>query len=340
MRNLEHIVSTPTEKKPKKSKSKLKKLLYSTTGFLGLLGIYFNPPHYECGPYYSGPIPRTKKLLEYYSYPKQSVNPKIKETNNFNKYTIKDIEFPSSIHFVKPELIGLLYYEQKAIGKYPTIILLPISGGLEYTISTFADYFASNGFNAAIVRNIKKDKQNRNSEYLENFLRQNAVNNRQVLDFLEKQEKVDKDNFGVFGISLGGINATILSGIDDRINASVLIFSGGSISDIFCYSNEDFIKKPRQELLNQGITLNQMHKDISEKVFTDTLRLAPFIDARNTLMFTAYFDETVPKFTGNNLWESIGKPELFYTLGGHYSSIIYLPIAKKESLKFFKDKLK
>jgi hypothetical protein len=90
--------------------------------------------------------------------------------------------------------------------------------------------------------------------------------------------------------------------------------------------------------MKDGISYDDIHVELSEKVKTDPLKLAEYIDARNILMFIARFDRVVPRKCGDRLWEAIGKPEVIYLFSGHYSSFLYSPYAETESLQFFKEK--
>jgi cephalosporin-C deacetylase-like acetyl esterase len=46
------------------------------------------------------------------------------------------------------------------------------------------------------------------------------------IDFLESRKDIDKDRTGFYGISLGAYNGTILTAIDPRLKASVLVGGG------------------------------------------------------------------------------------------------------------------
>jgi hypothetical protein len=88
-----------------------------------------------------------------------------------------------------------------------------------------------------------------------------------------------------------------------------------------------------------GATLEDIHAELTDRIKTDTIALAPYIDARNTLMFIAQFDKAVPRECGERLRQAIGKPETIYLLSGHYGAFLYLPYAQQESLNFIRRKL-
>jgi hypothetical protein len=278
-------------------------------------------------------------MLEYYSYPKQTIEAKVEEIEHRKKYSIERIEFSSAINVFGTENIRLNYYMQKKPGKFPTVIILPISGGIDFSVKSFARHFASNGFNCAVIHNREFSlKDTKNAEEVENYFRQTVLDNRQVLDYLAERQEVDEKRLGCLGLSLGGIKASLLSGVDNRLRCSVLGLAGGSIADIALLSKEEDIRNYIRELMKRGTSPETIRIELSEKVETDPLKLAEYIDARNVLMYIAKFDRVVPRKCGDRLWEAIGKPEAIYLFAGHYSSFLYLPYAEAKSLRFFKKK--
>lgn len=324
------------ETKPKDHKN-LKMLL---EGILALGLIMFSScTHYQCDPAYVGPIPRSAVMLEYYSYPRQEVEAKIEIISEKKHYVIKRIEFPSALNVFGTENIIIDYYEQKQPGKFPTILILPISGGIDFTVKSFARHFASHGFNCAAVHNRQVDPQRTGTaEEVENYFRQTVLDNRQALDYLLEREEVDENKLGCLGLSLGGIKASLVCGADERLKCSVLGLAGGSIADIALLSKERDLKNSIKKLKEKGASSEDIHIELSEKVATDPLKLAGYINARNVLMYIAAFDRVVPRKCGDKLWEAIGKPEVIYLPAGHYSSFLFLPYAQAKSLSFFEKK--
>ena len=162
------------------------------------------------------------------------------------------------------------------------------------------------------------------------------MDNRQVLDYLVQRVEVDRDKLGCLGLSLGGIRASMIAGVDERVKCTVMGLAGGSIADITLLSKEKEVKEYISELVEMGISPQTIHAELSEKVVTDPLRLARYADAREILMLTAMFDRIVPRKCCDQLWKCIGKPEIVYLFAGHYSSFLYLPYAEMKSLSFFK----
>jgi len=305
-----------------------------------LIMLFPSCAHYKCDPAYVGPKKRSKEVLGYYSYPKQTIEAKVEKIDEKKWFVVKRVQFPSTLNVFGTENIKVDYYVQKKQGKFPTVLVLPIAGGIDFLVESFANYFASHGFNCAIVHNREVELKGISSaEEAENYFRQAVLDNRQVLDYLVQRKEVDENKLGCLGLSLGGIKAGIVSAVDERLKCTVIGLAGGSIADIAISSQERDIKNYVRELIEMGISSEIVHAELSERVETDPLKLAEYMDARNVLMYIAMFDRVIPRECGDRLWKAIGKPEVVYLFSGHFSSIIYLPYAEVESLRFFKEKL-
>lgn len=295
--------------------------------------------HYKCNPAYMGPSKRSTQMLEYYSYPKQQIEAKVEKIAEKKRYVVQRIEFPSALNVFNTENIKVDYYVQKKSGKFPTILILPISGGIDFSVRGFAKLFASNGLNCAVVHNRHTDLEDtETAEEVEDYFRQTVLDCRQILDYLVEREEVDSDRLGCLGLSLGGIRASMIAGVDERLKCTVLGLAGGSIADINLLTDKKEIREYKEKLIERGISSEIIYTELSDKVITDPLRFAQYIDARNVLMFTAMFDRVVPRKCCEKLWKAMGKPEVIYLLSGHYSSFLYLPYAERKSLSFFEEK--
>lgn len=296
--------------------------------------------HYECDPAYVGPGKPNAELLNYYSYPQQSVETNVEKIGESKTYVIQRVTFPSARNVFGTENIKIDYYVQKKPGKFPTVLILPIAGGIDFSVKSFGRHFASNGFNCALVHNRHFDLGDaKTAEQVEDYFRQTVLDNRQVLDYLVEREEVDENRLGCLGLSLGGIKASILSAIDERLKCCVIGLAGGSIADIAVLSREKDIKDYIKTFASEGVSAEIIYAELSDKVTTDPLKLAEYVDARNVLMYIAAFDQVVPRRCGDRLWAAMGKPAVIYLFSGHYGSLLYLPYAQMESLSFFKKKL-
>jgi hypothetical protein len=295
--------------------------------------------HYKCDPDYTGPSKRSAELLEYYSYPKQKIEAKVEKIGEKKRYAVRRIEFPSALNVFGTENIKIDYYVQKKAGKFPTILVLPVANGVDFCAKGFARHFASNGLNCAIVHNRHVDIEDiGTAEQVEDYLRQTVLDSRQILDYLIERKEVDSKRLGCLGMSLGGIRASIVSGVDERLKCSVIGLAGGSMADIAFLSKLKEVKEYMRGLVEMGISQETIHDEVSEKIVTDPLKLAEYMDARETLMYVAMFDRVIHRKCGDKLWEAAGKPESVYIFSGHFTSLLYLPYAERKSLIFFKRK--
>jgi hypothetical protein len=276
-------------------------------------------------------------MLEYYSYPQRSIEAKVETIRERKRYVVKRVEFPSTLNVFGTENIKVDYYVQRKEGRFPTVLVLPIAGGVDFCVKSFAKHFASNAFNCAVVHNRQIDLDDIESgQEVESYLRQTVIDSRQVLDYLVEREEVDADRLGCLGLSLGGIKAIIVSGADERLKCTVIGLAGGSMADIALLSKEKGLRDYMKGLIEMGISPEAIRIELSDKVVTDPLQVAEYIDARDVLMYIAMFDRVVPRECGDNLWRAAGKPEVVYLFSGHFTSLLYLPYAERSSLNFFK----
>jgi len=295
--------------------------------------------HYQCDPDYAGPSQRSAELLEYYNYPRQKIEAEVEKIGERKHYIVERIVFPSAFNVFNNEDIKVDFYVQKKAGKFPTILVLPIANGIDFCAKGFARRFASNGLNCAIIHNRDIDIEDiQNAEQVEDYLRQTVLDSRQILDYLAERKEVDSNKFGCLGMSLGGVRATIVSAVDERIKCCVIGLAGGSMVDIAFLSELKEVKEYIRGLVDRGISLDTIRAEVSDKIVTDPLKLVKYTDARETLMYIAMFDRVIHRKCGDKLWEAAGKPEAEYILSGHFTSLLFLPYAEWDSLNFFKKK--
>jgi dienelactone hydrolase len=293
--------------------------------------------HYACDPAYVGPKGRSAELLDYYSYPKSRIEAAVRTISERRQYVIERIEFPSAANVFGTENVKVDFYVQKKIGNFPTILIWPIADDADFCARGFAEHFAAHGFNCAVIHNRRVHLDEVvSAEQVEEYFRQTVLDGRQVLDYLGQRKEVDADRIGALGMSLGGIRASIVSAVDPRIKCSVIGLAGGSMADIALSSKLHAVRKYIKGLGERGANSDIIRAELTDKVRTDPLALAPYLDAKDVLMVIAGLDHVIPTQCGNRLWKAMGKPEVFYLLCGHFTSLLYLPWAEGESLSFFK----
>ncbi|UCC96660.1 MAG: hypothetical protein JSW66_12535 [Phycisphaerales bacterium] len=295
--------------------------------------------HYACDRAYVGPKTRNAEMLDYYSYPEQTIEAEIETVCEKKRYVIECVEFPSALNVFDTSNIKFDFYVQRQEGRFPTIIIWPIPDEVDFCAKGFARHFAANGFNVAVIHNRKVDLDDIVSvEQVEDYFRQTVLDGRQVVDYLVEREQVDANALGALGFSLGGIRASVVSAVDERLKCSVIGLAGGSMAEIAFTSKLSGVRDYMKELAEMGVSPDVIRAELSEKVVTDPVALAEYVDARDVLMYIAAFDNVIPNQCGDRLWQAIGKPEVVRLFSGHFTSLLYLPCAERESLNFFKRK--
>ena len=296
--------------------------------------------HYACDPTYAGPKTRPPEMLEYYSYPERKVEAKTETLERKKHYALEHIEFPSARNVFDTSNIRFDFYVQNKEGKFPTIIIWPIRDHPDFCVEGFARRFANNGFNCVIMYNREIDLDDIvSAEQVEDSFRQTVLDGRQVVDYLVQRDRVDADRLGCMGVSLGGLRATIFSAAESRVKCSVIGFAGGSMADIALTSGLGAVRDYFKAMAEKGASADVIREELSAKIQTDPLALAPYVDARDVLMHIAAFDNVIPRKCGDRLREAMGKPEVQYLFSGHFTSLLYLPCIEQQSLNFFKKKL-
>ncbi|MCP4105868.1 MAG: hypothetical protein GY749_10075, partial [Desulfobacteraceae bacterium] len=295
--------------------------------------------HYPMNPDYNGPLPLPETIKKEYEYKKFTGEYQVAILEKKEEYIIKQIEFAPS-HNILPTThnVTVDYYDINK-KKSPVIMVLPILGGSNKIAKSFADYFARHGYAAVIVHRQKEYKKLEQINKLDETLRQIVFDHKQAIDWIMTQENLDSEKIGIFGVSMGGIKSSLVSALDSRISASVMVLAAGDLPYILTYSREKGIIKRRKKIMAQeNLRLDEFHRKLQRAVKCDPINYAEYLDARKVLMVLAKFDNVVPYRKGKELGDKIGKPETIVLFSGHYTAIPFIFYVKKKSLQFFRKK--
>jgi dienelactone hydrolase len=288
---------------------------------------------------YAGPDERPAEITGRYAYPTETIRNRtvaIREENR--RFIVREVVFSVDLEG-EPEEISLEYYDIGGTGKTPVILVLPILNGENFFARQFARYFAARGYAAIIVQTNQKHTLLEDMAHAEHAIRRSIVKHRKVLDWVVQNDEFDATRIGVFGASLGGLNATLLTALDDRIAAAAPALAGGDLPTIFVASEERRVAEAVDAaMIAKGLTREQMHDYLRDEIETDPIMLARYIDAANVLMVLARRDKTIPYATQETLREKMGNPEAIYLPTGHLSSAVYLPYLKRRVYRFFNER--
>jgi hypothetical protein len=232
--------------------------------------------------------------------------------------------------------IGLDYYDLRTPHKTPVVLVLPMAGGGYAIERHFANYFANHGYAAVIVHREKLPKEKQLIENLNPMMLRMVLDHKRVIDWLETQPDIEAGKIGLFGISLGGIKAAILTPLENRIQASMIGLAGGDVPYLLAHSTEPGLVKRREEFLKKyNLTLDEAEVKLRTIITRDPLAYAPYVDPQRVLMVIARYDTVVPTEKGLLLKEKMGNPETIMLPSGHYTAVLSIPYIKSEAFEFF-----
>lgn len=289
----------------------------------------------------SQPLP--SEVAAYYTYPHRPTEATIERLRENRLVRESLIRFPLSAAGFEPTepVVEFEWFESTQPGRRPAILFNPILGG-DYPLERgICRYLARNGFHVAMVhRKTLKIGPDQPIEHLELLLRQGILRIRQVVDWMETNERVDASRMGGFGISMGGIVSAITAAIEPRLRAHVIALAGGSIPDILTTSKDSLLTKPlARYLAHHHMDLNAMEALLRQHIQTDPVRMAPYVDSTRLLMFIAIGDRTIGRGNSLRLRRALRFPATVFLPTGHYTAYLMLPYLKYASLKFFRSTL-
>jgi hypothetical protein len=279
--------------------------------------------HFLCGcfsvyqdPRYIAPPSRPASFEEYYSRGRSYLSAREEAVKSDGEVTQRRIFIDTDAGKTTID------YFQRAEKSDDLILVFPLLGGKNDIAEYFAQYFAHHGFETAIVHRTEDFKNPDNFDNLEEAMRNNVIRDRIALDYFEREYQ--KKKFGSFGISRGAINVMMTAGVDPRLKYNVAAMGGSDILRIFKKSNQSRLKKYRKTVMaSKGINKDQFFSFVEQNLKTDPKYVSQYIDSRNTLLFLALFDRTVPIQYGRLLRKQVGNPKTIYLLADHYLSVLY-----------------
>lgn len=226
------------------------------------------------------------------------------------------------------------YYDVRAKAPTPVVVLLPIFNGQLIITRYFARYFANQGWRALVVMRDRDPLEQLDAP--EDAIRANLEDYRRVLDWVEQQHEIDPTRIGVFGISFGAMDAVMLTALDRRVDALVAAMAGGDLAHLMLSTNYRRITRTVERLVDDdGMSREGLLEMMEQRIVTDPLALAPYVDAQRVLLVLTRSDAIVPIESQEALRETMGDPETLYLPTGHRSSVVYFPLLRSSAFEFF-----
>ena len=208
-------------------------------------------------------------------------------------------------------------------GPHPGVMVFPIRGGSHLVSEALSKSLTNRGY---VTLRLERRRVFQPGDPTGDFrvpasrLRDSLSDARRLLDWFASHPEVDGDRIGVAGVSLGGIMAATLLGMDERIRAGFFIMAGGGLPEIIHDSHD-----PRLESFRDGVQGSAGEVDreaFLQAMRPTTLDLDPLTFAANVepdraLIVSARFDRVVPPQSTEALWEAMGRPRWIKVPSGH-----------------------
>lgn len=228
-------------------------------------------------------------------------------------------------------------------GPRPLIVLMPPIEGLDILSKDTANYLARRGFHVIVAMvNDHIGNLERPISDIDGFLIRTTVSVRMLLDFAhERKDIIDTNSIGAYGVSLGGIRASLAYGVDDRIKAAWTAVAGGGIAKILTESSQSIVREYREERIYREFLYDDedFYREIKRLNKIDPLTYAHRRSRDDIYMITAQYDRAVPTATQNKLWREFDSPERSRIYGNHFVGIIAYRLFLGRIVRFFHDRL-
>jgi len=241
-------------------------------------------------------------------------------------YEIFEMKLKSIHPWTQTDLsTDFLYYKSQKRRKRPLMVIIPPILGVTPLDSALAHFFVMEGYNVIILKyNEQITDYNRPLEDFNRALVSVLTSARLLLDFAETKEEIDSRRVATYGMSLGAIVASIYAGVEDRVDAAVLIAGGGHIPEIMAKSQFAIARmfrntRKRVERIGSDEEFQYILEDI---VLFDPLVFAPRNSPDDIYMVISDHDSVVHTKNQRMLWEAYGRPEYFSFRGNHFPTIL------------------
>jgi hypothetical protein len=256
-------------------------------------------------------IERPTSLLNYYSQGRTLTSFTTKVLANHSDFKKSQIDINT------PKGVASVTYFDSPDTSSQLLLVYPLMGGSRIITEHFAEVFARNGFDCAIVKRNDDYKKPENFDKLESILRDTVIRDRVALDYFEKHE--GKRVFGSFGISRGAINATMVAGVDKRLKYNVLVMGASDIPSVFRRSSIRKVRKYRDTVMkSHQYTPDEFFFSLQKNIITNPSRVTKYIRTQNTMLMLATFDTSVPFVDGLAMRKEIGYPKTIFIPANHY----------------------
>ncbi len=223
----------------------------------------------------------------------------------------------------------------------PFLLVLPILAGGESITDRVCRSLARRGIAAgSIERKWRLFRDCESIEDLEGKLIRVVRQHRAFVDWMAERPEIDSTRMGCFGLSIGGMLATVLTAVEPRLDCAIICLAGGDFSRLALEADEIKLERwVKERCAKDNITPEELQRQIREQFDFDPLTFAPALDSQRVLFVTARFDGVVPEHSRESLWRALGRPERIDVPFGHYTAIFALEWIVSRAAGFAVDRL-
>lgn len=256
-----------------------------------------------------------------YAYDKDfPLNAEVKEQQRGNGYVIYRVQY-TSVH--DKRVPAWWCVPTGGTPPYPCVIIMHGYGGDKNGLQMLAPAFAARGIaTLAIDAEYHGDRKQPGSDILSPYIYRNrdafiqtVIDLRRAMDFLQSRQEIDGKRIGYIGLSMGGILGGILAGVDERVQAPILIVAGGDWGYLFANSQHPTsvqLREKNPELFKNPQRINEVFGPM------DPVNWVARISPRPLLMINGKDDQIVPKECTERLFAAAKEPkEILWLDGGH-----------------------
>ncbi len=287
---------------------------------------------------------------EWYRYDRQEVQAVVTPSGSSRDMRHLVVKFPSlwkTPEYPENQTVYAEVFIPNKNSRMPAVIILHSWGVQKPDIElSLARTLAQRGFVSAVMT-MPYHIQRTPSGYLSGDLmivpdtakmretmRQAVLDVRQFIDWLQSQPQIAPDRVGVVGISLGAIVGAVVLGVEDRLQAGVLVLGGANLAHVLWRS--PLTLGVRSELRGRGVTYEKLREELASVEPLNHLRGQY---GERVLMINGRFDLVIPRDDANALRKALGEGPMLWLNTGHYGPALVRPALFDLVARFLEAKL-
>lgn len=226
----------------------------------------------------------------------------------------------------------------------PIVFILPTIIAESVVERRLASRFCDNGIAAFIldvVKDIPAEEELRDLNVHDQSYIRALAGVRTVMKNLSQDTSLSQ-NYGILGLSLGGMQAAFVAGSEPQLKASVVVVGAGNVPSVLAYSDQKIVARQRAERMKIfGFKDQEAYRSaLLPLVPNDPINVAQNIKPGSMYMFIALKDKTVPTEYQQELRAKFSGPLVYEIRTNHVGAVIKAgSIHAGKITKFFKAKL-